>query len=157
MNHSGRHVLVLSNQRGVALGLCTCADVDRLRRRLQQHLAEYGASIEAFYYCPHDENQCDCRKPKPGLIYKAFRDFPDANPANSLVIGDSISDIEAAHGLDIPAIFIQGDPATQKAGAGKARPLIGNRTSIGHNGIPRINFCCGPVASASVFRQQSRT
>ncbi len=120
MNRSGRRVLVLSNQRGVALGLYTCADVDSLHLRLQQHLAEYGAKIDAFYYCPHDENQCDCRKPKPGLFYKAFRDFPDANPANSLVLGDSISDIEAAHGLDMPAIFIEGDPTTQKAGAGKA-------------------------------------
>jgi D-glycero-D-manno-heptose 1,7-bisphosphate phosphatase len=120
MNRSGRRVLVLSNQRGVALGLYTCGDVDSLHLRLQEHLAGYGAGIDAFYYCPHDENQCDCRKPKPGLFYRAFRDFPDANPANSLVIGDSMSDIEAAHGLDIPAIFIEGDPTTQKAGAGKA-------------------------------------
>lgn len=123
LNHSGRHVIVLSNQRGVALGLYTCEDVDSLHRRLQQHLAEQGARIDAFYYCPHDKNQCDCRKPKPGLFQQAFRDYPDASPANSLMIGDSLSDIEGAHNLGIPAIFITGDPGTRKAGAEKAIAL----------------------------------
>lgn len=123
LNHSDRHVIVLTNQRGVALGLYTCQDVEALHSRLQRHLAGHGARIDAFYYCPHDKGQCACRKPKAGLFQQAFRDFPDASPANSLVIGDSISDIEAAHNLGIPAIFIQGDPATEKAGAGKAAAL----------------------------------
>lgn len=120
LNDSGRHVIVVTNQRGVALGLYSCADVDALHAQLQQHLAMHGARIDAFYYCPHDKGECDCRKPKPGLLKQAFRDYPEASPANSLVIGDSISDIEAAHNLGIPAIFIEGDPETQKSGAEKA-------------------------------------
>lgn len=123
LNASGRHVIVLTNQRGVALGFYSCADVERLHARLQQHLAAHGAHVDAFYYCPHNGNQCDCRKPKTGLFQQAFRDYPDASPANSLVIGDSISDIEVAQALGIPAIFIQGDPATQKPGALKAAAL----------------------------------
>lgn len=123
LNHSGRHIIVLTNQRGIALGLYSCADVDALHARLQQHLAERGARIEAFYYCPHDKDQCDCRKPRTGLFQQAFRDYPNASPGNSLVIGDSISDIEAARNLKIPAIFIQGDPATRKPGAEKAAAL----------------------------------
>jgi D-glycero-D-manno-heptose 1,7-bisphosphate phosphatase len=125
LNRSGRRVMVVSNQRGVALGLYTPADVEALHARLQQHLAAHGAHIDAFYFCPHDQDdsRCDCRKPKTGLFEQAFRDFPDASRANSIVIGDSLSDIEAAHNLDVPCIFIQGDPSTQKPGAGLAARL----------------------------------
>jgi D-glycero-D-manno-heptose 1,7-bisphosphate phosphatase len=123
LNRSGRHVIVLTNQRGVALGRYACEDVDSLHHRLQQHLAEHGARIDAFYYCPHDKDQCDCRKPQPGLFQQAFRDYPSASPANSLVIGDSLSDIEGAHNLRIPAIFIKGDLKTRKPGAERAIAL----------------------------------
>jgi D-glycero-D-manno-heptose 1,7-bisphosphate phosphatase len=119
LNRSGRRVIVLTNQRGVALGLYTCADVDSLHANLQHYLAQHGARIDAFYYCPHDKDQCDCRKPNPGLFQQAFRDYPEASSTNSLVIGDSLSDIDAAHNLGIPAIFIAGDPETRKPGAEK--------------------------------------
>ena len=91
--------------------------------KLQEHLAEHDAHIDAFYYCPHDRNQCDCRKPKTGLFEQAFRDFPEASAQNSIVIGDSISDIQAARTLGLSAIFIPGDPKTQKPGAEKAAAL----------------------------------
>lgn len=120
LNRSGRRVIVISNQRGIALGRYTSEDVTKLHHQLKQHLAVYEARIDSFYYCPHDKNQCDCRKPNPGLFLQAFHDFPDASPQNSLMIGDSLSDIEGAHNLGMPAIFIVGEPATQKAGAGEA-------------------------------------
>ncbi|MGB7190286.1 MAG: HAD hydrolase-like protein, partial [Acidobacteriaceae bacterium] len=77
----------------------------------------------AFSHCPHDTDECDCRKPGTGLFEQAFRDFPKASPANSLVIGDSISDIEAARRLAMPSIFISGDPRYQKEGADRAASL----------------------------------
>lgn len=123
LNRSGRRAIVVSNQRGVALGRYSTADVESLHQQLQQHLAAHGAYLDGFYYCPHDKNECVCRKPKTGLFEQAFRDFPEASAANSLVIGDSISDIEAARTLGMPSIFIQGDPATRKAGAEKAAQL----------------------------------
>ena len=123
LNRSGRHIIVISNQRGIALGLYTRADVDTLHMKLQEHLAGHDAHIAAFYYCPHDRNQCDCRKPKTGLFEQVFRDFPEASAQNSIVIGDSITDIQAARTLGLFAIFIQGDPKTQKPGAEKAAAL----------------------------------
>ena len=116
LNRSGRSVIVITNQRGIALGLYTRADVETLHRELQEHLAAHSAHIDAFYYCPHHKNQCDCRKPKTGLFEQAFKDFPEASAQNSVVIGDSISDIQAARKLSLPAIFICGDQATQKHG-----------------------------------------
>lgn len=129
LNRSGRRVLVVSNQRGIALGLYTRADVHALHARLQQHLAMHGARIDAFYICPHDKDECDCRKPKTGLFEQAFRDLPDTNSGNSLLIGDSISDIQAARALGIPSIFIDGDPQTQKPGASEAATLADARAA----------------------------
>jgi len=124
LNRSCRRVIVATNQRGVALGRYTCADIDELHSRLQQHLARHGAKIDAFYYCPHEDNdQCDCRKPKSGLFQEAFRDFGDASPENSLMVGDSISDIEGARKLGIASIFVRGEPATRKPGTETAVQL----------------------------------
>jgi len=121
LNRCGRRVIVVTNQRGVALGRYTCAEVEELHFRLQQHLAMHGARIDAFYYCPHaDGDKCDCRKPKPGLFQQAFRDFHDAFPENSLMIGDTMSDIEGARNLGIASIFVRGEPKTQKPGTEKA-------------------------------------
>jgi D-glycero-D-manno-heptose 1,7-bisphosphate phosphatase len=123
LNRSGRRVMVVSNQRGIALGRYTGADVEAIHTELQRHLAAHGAHIDAFYYCPHDEDQCDCRKPKTGMFEQAFRDFPGSSRANSLIIGDSISDVEAARKLGIPAIFIEGDSSTRKKGVERAAAL----------------------------------
>lgn len=123
LNRSGRHIIVISNQRGIALGLCTRADVETLHMKLQERMAEQGAHIDAFYYCPHDQDQCGCRKPKTGLFEQAFREFPEASAQNGIVIGDSLSDIQAARTLGLSAIFIQGDPKTEKPGAEEAATL----------------------------------
>jgi D-glycero-D-manno-heptose 1,7-bisphosphate phosphatase len=123
LHRAGLRVIVVSNQRGIALGRYTAADVNHLHDALQQHLQPYGAHIDAFYFCPHDKDECDCRKPRPGLFLQAFRDFPGVAPQNSLLIGDSLSDIEAARNLGMRSVFIQGDPATQKPGAGEAQTL----------------------------------
>jgi D-glycero-D-manno-heptose 1,7-bisphosphate phosphatase len=123
LNRAGCRVVVVSNQRGIALGRYTAGDVEALHAQLQQHLAAHGAHIDAFYFCPHDLDECDCRKPKTGLFRQGFRDFPDASAENSLVIGDSLSDMQAAHNLGMPSIFIEGDPETRKSGATQAGEL----------------------------------
>ena len=123
LHRAGIRVVVISNQRGIALGRTTRTEVETIHVRLQQSLAAVGAQIDAFYYCPHDKNECDCRKPKTGLFEQAFRDFPDADRSASLVIGDSLSDIQAARALGLPSILIEGDPALRKPGWEKAAQL----------------------------------
>jgi len=123
LNSAGIRVIVVSNQRGVALGMYAVEDVDALHARLRQHLSAYGAHIDAFYFCPHDNNQCNCRKPSTGLIEQAFHDFREASPLNSVLIGDSLSDIEAARNVGMPAILVAGPPETQKPGSDKALGL----------------------------------
>jgi len=123
LNRAGLKVIVVSNQRGIALGLYTAEDVNALHTELQRTLAAHSAHIDAFYFCPHDKDACDCRKPDPGLYRQALTDFPDITPESSLMIGDSWSDIEFGHRLGMRTIFIEGDPSRQKFGADRARAL----------------------------------
>ena len=120
LNRAALKTIVLTNQRGIALGHCTDEDVNNLHDRLRQTLESQSAHIDAIFYCPHDEGKCECRKPKPGLFLKAFQEFPEATPENSVMIGDSLSDIEGAQAIGISTIFVRGDKSTGKPGAEQA-------------------------------------
>jgi D-glycero-D-manno-heptose 1,7-bisphosphate phosphatase len=117
MNRAGMTTIVVSNQRGIALGLYTLADVELIHSKMLVDLEQQGVWLDAILYCPHDEGKCNCRKPDIGMFEQAFGKFPDANPANSVLIGDSLSDIQAGRRLGMRTVFIQGDPGRQKAGA----------------------------------------
>jgi D-glycero-D-manno-heptose 1,7-bisphosphate phosphatase len=125
MKRAGLTLILVTNQRGVALGRLTAEQLEHIHREMQIHLARHGAHLDAIYYCPHDEDECHCRKPGIGLFEQAMKDFPQANADNSVVIGDSISDIQAGRRLGMRTIFIQGEPDRQKAGAKKAAALAG--------------------------------
>jgi len=88
-------VIVITNQRGVARGLMTEAALASIHSHMLQELAAKGARIDDIFYCPHEENSCECRKPKPGLVYAA-RDKWNIDLAHSLFLGDSDSDQELA-------------------------------------------------------------
>ena len=123
LNLSGCKVIVVTNQRGVALGVCTHADVMALHHRLREHLTAHGARLDAVYFCPHDEGECNCRKPLPGLFEQAFGDFPGATAGNSVMVGDSISDIEAGLNLGMRTVFIADPLQPPRAHAGRAATL----------------------------------
>jgi D-glycero-D-manno-heptose 1,7-bisphosphate phosphatase len=121
LNRAGLRVVVVTNQRGIALGLYTAADVVAVHAAFAQELAAHNAHIDAFYFCPHDKAQCDCRKPLPGLFYQAVADFPGITAATSAMLGDSLSDIEFGRALGMATIFIEGEPTSRKPGFETAR------------------------------------
>ncbi len=123
LNRAGLTVIVVSNQRGVALGLYTEAGVRAIHARFQELLADHDARIDGFYFCPHDKGQCTCRKPLEGLFEQARNDFPEIDAATSIMIGDSLSDIEFGRRLGMPTIFIEGDPSRHKPGADRAAQM----------------------------------
>ena len=106
LNRAGMRVIVISNQRGISLGLYTAGDVDAIHGGFQKVLANHGAHIDAFFICPHDREQCNCRKPLPGLFEQAAAKFPGISAASSVMIGDSLVDIEFARSLRMTAILI---------------------------------------------------
>lgn len=123
LNRAGVRVVVVTNQRGVALGLYSKEDVLAIEAALETMLAAAGARLDAFYFCPHDEDTCNCRKPRPGLFEQAQADYPEIDPASSVMIGDSLSDIEFGCGLGMTTIFIESPPERQRSGAEHARDI----------------------------------
>jgi len=95
LNQASFRVILVSNQRSVAKGLITAADLDSLHRRMCDELARAGAKIDGVYYCPHDlQPPCGCRKPQPGMLLQAARAH-EIDLAASWMIGDSDKDVEA--------------------------------------------------------------
>ena len=123
LNRSGRKVVVLTNQRGIALGLYTQAELDRIHAHLQAQLAVRGGHLDAIYVCPHDAGQCDCRKPLTGLFEQAFRDFPEATPQRSIMVGDSLRDIEAGLRVGMATAMILSDDGEPTAEDDRAAGL----------------------------------
>jgi D-glycero-D-manno-heptose 1,7-bisphosphate phosphatase len=123
LNGKGFRVIVVSNQRGIALGLYTASDLDLIHAWLRRSLETSGAHLDGIYYCPHDKGQCACRKPMPGLFEQAVMNFPDIDAHCSMMIGDSLSDMEFGRSLGMTCILIEGDPTRRKSGIEQARGL----------------------------------
>jgi D-glycero-D-manno-heptose 1,7-bisphosphate phosphatase len=142
LNRSGRKVIVVTNQRGIALGLYSHHDLARMHAKLRERLAARGAHLDGIYVCPHDEGQCNCRKPLTGLFEQAFLDFPAARPENSLMAGDSLSDIEAGLRLGMRTVFIAGDVETGSAETDRARTLA-QLSVVSLPELVRVYLCLG--------------
>lgn len=96
-------VAVVTNQAGIARGYFSAAQFTVFTDWMIHTLEKEGARIDRVYHCPHHpdagigelKRACDCRKPQPGMLLQAQKDF-DLDMANSLIIGDKMSDLEAA-------------------------------------------------------------
>lgn len=106
LNQSAIKAILVTNQRGVSLGLYSEVDLQRLHARMTAALNSRGARFDAIYYCPHSKNSCACRKPGTALFEQAFRDFPNAKPLASVVVGDSLSDMKAAQLLGCKKVLV---------------------------------------------------
>lgn len=101
LNQNGLKVVVVTNQSGVARGYFSESIVQYINEYIRRKLAQNNATIDAFYYCPHHpkigpgdyKKNCNCRKPKPGMILEAMDDFDVSEPC--FLVGDSLRDIQA--------------------------------------------------------------
>ena len=106
LKDAGFLVVVITNQSAVNRGIITHEMINQIHNSIQDHLKKHGTFLDGFYYCPHtpDEN-CNCRKPKSGLLEKAILEL-NVDLNSSWMIGDSDSDIEAADSVGCKAIKI---------------------------------------------------
>ena len=115
LNRQGFTVAVVTNQSGVARGYFTEDTVRKLHDWMAEEVKKAGGEIAAFYYCPHlpgaavkrYDVDCDCRKPKPGMILQALGDF-NVQPGNAFLIGDSPRDIKAAEAAGVRGYLYTG-------------------------------------------------
>jgi D-glycero-D-manno-heptose 1,7-bisphosphate phosphatase len=113
LNEAGWLAILVTNQAGVARGYFTEELIGEVHGVLKRELNERGAQLDAIYYCAHHPTvgespyrfDCDCRKPKPGLIRRAAAEF-DIDLAQSWMIGDRYSDIELARNAQVHSAFV---------------------------------------------------
>jgi histidinol-phosphate phosphatase family protein len=105
---AGWAVIVVSNQRGVAKGLLSIAELETIHQRMLGELAKAGAGLDGIYYCPHEiEPACECRKPAPGMLLRAAREH-QIDIAASWMVGDSETDMEAGRRAGCRTLRITG-------------------------------------------------
>lgn len=131
---AGFLAVLTTNQSGVARGFFTEDAVRKVHERLELLLAQAGTRLDAAYYCPHLPEGgvgayakiCDCRKPAPGMIRAAVRDW-GIDLAQSWVVGDKADDLRFGRGLGLPAVLVltgYGKKTLDRIGNGPERPAF---------------------------------
>lgn len=113
VNESGRPAILITNQAGVGRGLYTEADVERIHALLAETLAAGGARLDAIYYCPHHPTKgvgayrvvCECRKPSPGMLRQAAREF-DLDLTRSYLITDVYEEVRMIEGMGGTGVLV---------------------------------------------------
>ena len=142
LNRDGWLVVVFTNQSGVARGMLTAERLDEIHARLRAEIAQAGGELTAVYACPHGpESDCDCRKPRAGMLLRAAAEH-NIDLSASVAVGDSPRDIAAGHAAGChktilvlsgqtraydPAAFPEPKPHRVCANLAEAVRSIGNR------------------------------
>ena len=114
LNDAHIPVIVVSNQSGLARGYFPEELLTAVHKKMDEQLAEKGARVDAVYYCPHHpeakeerfRKACNCRKPKPGLIFTAAKEL-ELDPEKSFVVGDRWSDIKTAAACGARSVLVR--------------------------------------------------
>jgi len=106
LNENGYIVIVISNQSGIGRGYYTADKTEAFNNEIQRLLNLNGAYIEKFFYCPHHpHDNCTCRKPKPGMLINAIKEF-NINVYESFMVGDKCSDIAAGKSIGLKTFLV---------------------------------------------------
>lgn len=113
LHNAGYLVILVTNQAGVARGYFSEEMVHTIHQKMTEELAAGGAALDAIYYCAHHPSvgeapyrlDCDCRKPKPGLLQRAAHEF-NIDLANSWMVGDRYSDLELAVNAGVKSVLV---------------------------------------------------
>ncbi len=106
LNQAGIPVIVLTNQSGVARNIFPESLVHEVHKKMVSNLAGEGAHLDAIYFCPHRmEDDCECRKPNPGLLHRAAREHA-LDLAASWVVGDRYADLQMGYAAGSRGILV---------------------------------------------------
>jgi len=109
-------IIIVTNQRGIGRGLMTIKDLEDIHNNMMNIFVKNSIKIDKIYYCPHDYEKeiCNCRKPKIGMALKAKKDFPNIDFRNSIMVGDSFSDIEFGKNAGMKSFLLGNEEADFK-------------------------------------------
>jgi D-glycero-D-manno-heptose 1,7-bisphosphate phosphatase len=129
-------VIVISNQAGVARGAMTAADLDSIHDHMKEDAEATGGHIAAIYHCPHDwDAGCQCRKPRPGMLFQAQREF-HLDLSRTPFFGDDDRDGEAADAAGCPFIRVSETKSIFQC----AQELIEQSSAKGNNDDTKASF-----------------
>jgi D-glycero-D-manno-heptose 1,7-bisphosphate phosphatase len=109
LNKAGFKVAIATNQSGVGRGYYSLETLEKIQQKIFSYIAKVDAHIDALFFCPHKpEDNCDCRKPKPGLLLK-IAEYLKIDLKDAIMIGDSDRDIQAAQTAGVDGILVAGE------------------------------------------------
>lgn len=122
LNKAGYRIAIATNQSGIARGLFDFDTLAAIHTKLHQTINEAGGRIDAIFFCPHAaESNCECRKPRPGMIFDILKRF-GADPQGTAVVGDSLRDLQAAHAAGCRSILVLTGKGARTLQAGDLPP-----------------------------------
>lgn len=122
LSHAGYRVAVATNQSGVGRGLFDMATLNAINDKMMELVFRQGGRIDAVFFCPHTtEDQCDCRKPRPGMLKEIASRF-HADLKGVPVVGDSLRDLEAGALLGCAPYLVRTGKGTKTFKAGGLPP-----------------------------------
>jgi D-glycero-D-manno-heptose 1,7-bisphosphate phosphatase len=106
LNHAGYRVVVATNQSGVGRGLLDITTLNAIHERMHRSLAQVGGRVDAIFFCPHSaDSQCECRKPRPGMLLEIGRRF-GVEMNGVPCIGDSPRDLASADAVGAQPMLV---------------------------------------------------
>lgn len=110
-------ILISTNQSGIARGLLDIDTLNLIHNRMLNHVRQKGGEIDAIFFCPHSaEDNCECRKPKPGMLQDIAARLK-VNVTGVPIVGDSLRDLESARAVDaLPVLVRTGKGKRTEAG-----------------------------------------
>lgn len=134
LSKAGFTIAVATNQSGIARGYFSPETLHLMHSKMRYLVGEKGGHIDHIEYCPHGpDDQCDCRKPLPGMIHSILAQYPEAAPESVFVVGDSLRDLEAGLAAGCKPLLVR---------TGK-----GERT-VTKGGLPENLLICDDLKSA---------
>ncbi|MBP6287436.1 MAG: HAD-IIIA family hydrolase [Ferruginibacter sp.] len=101
-----RHIIVITNQRGIGKGVTRMEDVERIHKNMKAEIEKAGGRIDAVYFSPDVEDTSPDRKPNNGMGLRALKDFPDIDNAKAIMIGNTLSDMQFGRNMGLKTIFL---------------------------------------------------
>jgi histidinol-phosphate phosphatase family protein len=124
LNEHGFKVIVITNQSGIARGYFTEEMLAKIHEKMKGELAKEGAWVDAIYYCPHHpDDNCDCRKPKPTLVFQAVKDF-DIDLERSFVLGDLQMDIDLGKAVGCKTLLVSNSASVGDINSAKPDAVV---------------------------------
>ncbi len=101
-----QRIIIVTNQRGIGKAVTKLEDLNTIHQNMKAEIESSGGRIDQIYFCPDIESDSPDRKPNPGMGYKAKKDFPEIDFTKSIMIGNTLSDMEFGRNIGAYTIFL---------------------------------------------------